>query len=392
MMFIFSLLMFVLSCADVRADAVEDLKNVLERRLTTAENVSGELHVAATYDRVRKWLPSAPQVNYWNNDSNTWKAWSISTSMPYPKAFLRNRVDASEKSLRQAEARSNKQELFRKTLDVFLDCAIPSELENLMRAAMEDQEGVSRTLDSLYSYGKVPQSDRVSAQLTLRQLEAQVKMYEAQSRASCERWEDWAGIPNDTEDPKMVPTDLENAFLMRVGLESDHFRDVTQKKLVNVSLGRDGLWTKYVPEIDFMWSKNNYFDLVNSGGPPHKYTTSWSVGITLPLAFPDYKREKAELGLAMMQAELEKTEAEKNWEQAKDDWKRISWRLNQIWKSDSAVTDVLVESTLSSYRNGKTGFAELALARRTRLDLKIEEIQLKAERLVAKATCLTECE
>lgn len=391
-MFIFSLLLLLFPVADVFADPVEDLKNVLERRLTTVSKESGELHVSASYDRVRKWLPRAPEVNYWNNDSNTWKAWSISTSVPYPKAFLRNSVDASEKSLRQAEARSNKQDQFRKTLGIFLDCAIPSELENLMRSAMEDQEGVARTLDSLYSYGKVPQSDRVSAQLTLRQLEAQVKMYEAQSRASCERWEDWAGIPNDTEDPAKVPEDLDNVFLKKVGLESDHFRDVTQKKLVSISIGREKLWTKFVPEIDVMWSKNNYFDLVNSGGPPHKYTTSWSVGLTLPLAFPDYKREKAELGLSQMQAEMEKTEAEKNWEQAKDDWKRITWRLNQIWKSDSAVTDVLVESTLSSYRNGKSGFAELALARRTRLDLKIEEIQLKAERLVAKSTCLTECE
>jgi outer membrane protein TolC len=128
-----------------------------------------------------------------------------------------------------------------------------------------------------------------------------------------------------------------------------------------------------------------------------KNTTSWTIGITLPFTFPfydntDFREERAQLGLSSMKAELERNNADKKWTEAKNDWARATSRLNEIWNKDMALADVLVESSLASYRSGKVGFADLVLARRTKIDLKVEELQLKAQRLIAKSICLTQCD
>ena len=380
------------------ADSLDIFKTVLEERVTSMRNPEKDMMVSAKYDRVRKWLPSSPQVSYASNDSRTWNNYIVSTSIPIPmKSWHRDEVENANKQYIQASAQSIKQDIFKKTLAIFLDCAVPSELEILMRKAFEDQSSVFNVLNTLYSYGKIPQSDRVSAQLSLRQIEAQVNMYDARAKAACEKWEDWARISRDTKDPEFVPTDLDNAYLKRIGLESGQFRNVTNKKLLSLTVAKEKLWSKFIPDVDFTYMKSNYFNLYLSGGPPRKWTTSWMVGMTLPLTYPlfdhsDFKRERAELSLSKVEAELQKAEADKDWEESRNDWMRISSRLKQIWDVDAATADVLVESTLSAYQHGKSGFAELALARRTRLDLRIEEIQLKAERLYAKTVCLTECE
>lgn len=238
----------------------------------------------------------------------------------------------------------------------------------------------------------------MAAEILQRQLEAQVRLQVDQAINACARWEKWADERNVEPDPGYsVPYNIENEFLKKLSLSSDRYRDLTNKKLLSISMDKERLWSKYVPDLDLMVMKNSYFDLIQSGGPPVKDTTSWSVGITLPFTFPfydntDYKGERATLGLAKMDAELEQNRAQKKWAEAKSDWNRASRRLGEISDKDLALAEVMVESSLASYRAGRAGFAELVLARRTKLDLKIEEIQLRAQRLVAKSVCLTECE
>lgn len=378
---------------------VKTLEEVLEQRLSTASEYTSDLSVVAGRDRIRAWLPTAPELSYSSNDNHTWLAWSVSTSLPIPlKSLYRDDVEVAKKNYLQSAAVVTKQDLMRQTIENFLECSVPSEMSRLLEMALSDQKVVSTISNSLYASGSVPQADRVAAELLARQMEAQVRLQKNQAINGCRRWEKWADEKDIHDDPVYaVPVDVSNSVLNRVGLSVDPNRDMSMKKLLSLSLSKEKLWSKYVPDLDFTIFKNNYFDLIQSGGPPFKHSYSWTVGIKLPFTFPfydntDFKREKAELGLDKMQAELDRNNADKKWMDAKSDWMRTTARLREIWDKDLALAEVLVESSLASYRAGKVGFADLVLARRTRLDLKVEEIQLKAQRLVAKTVCLTECE
>jgi outer membrane protein TolC len=379
--------------------APKTLEEVLQSRLSTASEFTSDLDKVASRNRVRAWLPTSPQVSYTNSDNNTWKSWTISTKFPIPfKALYRDEAEVRRRGYLQAQNSFTKQELLRETIEIYLECSVPTEMAHLMEQAWGDQKVVSSISNSLYAAGSVPQADRVAAELLARQLEAQVRMHRDQGTNACIRWEKWADEDNREEDPGyVVPNNVSDQVLTNLGLSSDRYRDMTNLKLLSISIDKEKLWSKYVPDLDLSWSRNNYFNLIKSGGPPIKFTQTWMVGITIPITFPfydntEYRQERSELGLDKMDAELEKNHSEKKWLQAKNDWMRASSRLKEIWGKDLALAEVLVESSLASYRAGKVGYADLVLARRTKLDLKVEEVQLKAQRLIAKSVCLTECE
>jgi outer membrane protein TolC len=379
--------------------AVKTLEQVIEQRLTHASEYTEDLTTVASRDRIRAWLPTAPLVSYSSNDNHSWKAYAVSTTLPIPfKSLYRDDVEKAKSKYQQAQAIETKQDLLRETIESFLDCSIPSEMALLMEVALGDQKVVSSISNSLYSAGSVPQADRVAAELLARSLEAQVRMQKDQAYNGCRRWERWADASNTEPDQiYLVPENISNTLLENLQLRVDHHRDVMEKNLIRLNLEKNKLWSKFVPDLNVTVYKNNYFNLIQSGGPPVKNTTSWSVGITLPFTFPfydntEYREERAQLGLSSMRAELERNDAEKKWTEARNDWVRATSRLNEIWTKDMALSEVLVESSLASYRSGKVGFADLVLARRTKIDLKVEELQLKAQRLIAKSICLTQCD
>ena len=379
--------------------APKTLEEVLKLRLDKASEFTRDLDTVASRNRVRAWLPSSPEVTFSSGDNNTWKAWSVSTSLPIPlKSMYRDSVELSQKKYLQAKNSYTRQELLRETIEIYLECAVPTEMSILLEQAAGDQRVVSTISNSLYASGSVPQTDRVTAELLVRQLEAQVRLQRDQASNGCIRWEKWADEENTEDDPGYrVPDDVANQFLADLNLSNDRYRELTNLRLMNLTMEKEKLWSKFVPDLELGWSRSNYFNEFLSGGPPVKYTYSWSVGIKLPFTFPfydntEYREQRAQLGLDKMKAELENNESDKKLLEAKTDWKRATLRLRQILSKDFALAEVLLESSLASYRAGKVGFADLVLSRRAKLDLRIEEVQLKAQRLMAKSVCLTECD
>src|SRR5262249_17736934 len=74
------------------------------------------------------------------------------------------------------------------------------------------------------------------------------------------------------------------------------------------------------------------------------------------------------------------------------EYRRTSRRLKELQSRDLSLAQALVESTLSAYRAGKLGFAELVLARKTLADLTVQEIQLRGNKILAHLRCLKACE
>lgn len=370
---------------------------VLKHKVLSSNEHVRDLEIVAGRERVRSWLPSAPSVSYSSNDNHSWRAWSLGTSMPFPlKSLYRDSYQASNARVLKAEAQSSKQEILRNTVEIFLECSVPFEMTKLIEQSLKDQSIITSITASLYATGSIPQADRVASELQLRQLNAQVRIQKELAEVGCEKWKEWSDEAA-SENNYAIQSDISTETLNEIGMTANPRRDLLKNKLESLTLNRESLWSKYIPDLDVNIYKNNYFDLYLSGGPPVKHTYSWTVGITLPFNFPfydntEFRRESAEIGIARLRAEYERSETEKSWEQAKKDWRRISERLSEINGKDLALAEAFVESSVASYRSGKVGLADLVLARKTRLELKIEEINLKAQKLVAKTVCLTECE
>lgn len=374
------------------------LENVIRTKISRSNEYVRDLETVADRERIRAWLPTSPNISYSSNDNHTWKAWTVSTSVPLPiKSYYRDGFHSSAGRLMKEDARQSKQEILQETVEIYLDCFVPREMVHLLEEALNDQKIMTSVASSLYATGAIPQSDRVASELQLRQLDAQFKAQADSMEIGCHRWSRFGEeIPKQNESDEIAST-ISDEILESLDLKTDAKKDFVERKLENISLNKKHLWSKYIPDLEFSAAKNNYFDLYKSGGPPIKYTYNWTVGITLPFTFPfydntEYRKEYAELSIARMKAELERTQTRKIWQQAKRDWKRIVKRLHEIETKDMALAEAFVEGSLASYRSGKVGLADLALARKTKLDLKIEQVNLKAQKLMAKTICLSECE
>lgn len=381
----------------VSSGAAKTLEEVIEEKVNSRATPIQGLNRAYSRERIAHWLPNSTQLSYSSNDNQSWKAWNLTTNVPFPiKSLYRDEVEAAKADYNKLSAEALKQKVIREIVEVHLDCAIPTEMTILLTGALRDQRIVSAISNSLYATGSVTQSDRVASDLQLRQLESQVRAQEDLAKDACARWFQFAQEHDDTT-KQVVSADISNKLLLNLGLAKDLNKDVLDKKLIGLGFSKEKLWSKHLPDLEVGFMKSTYFDLYKSGGPPTKYTYGWSVGVTLPFNLPFYDdsayvKEAAELTLEKLNTEYERSGAERAWEQAKKDWKRNSERLREISSRDLAMADVLVQGSLASYRTGKIDFSTMVLARRTKLDLQIEEIQLKAQRLLAKTVCLTECE
>lgn len=387
----------IISGVSAASSSFSGFEDVVKKKVQFADEYSRDLETVTERDRKSSWLPTSPTVSYSSNDNHSWRAWSLTTSVPLPiKSAYRDSYQAANAKYLRSGALSVKHEVLRNTVELFLECSVPFEMTKLIEQSLKDQSIIASITASLYATGSIPQADRVASELQLRQLNAQVRMQKEMAEVGCEKWQQWSG---DVLDEKSfeIQSDISQATLVEIGMAQNPRKDLLKNKLESLALNRQSLWAKYIPDLEVGVMRNNYFDLYLSGGPPVKYTYSWTVGIKLPLNFPfydntEFRRESADIGIEKLRTQFEKNEADKAWMQARKDWKRISERLQEISGKDLALAEAFVEGSIASYRSGKVGLADLVLARKTRLELKIEEINLKAQKLLAKSICLTECE
>ena len=121
------------------------------------------------------------------------------------------------------------------------------------------------------------------------------------------------------------------------------------------------------------------------------------VSMNIPLLFPFYERselirEQAEKRIASQRANMRLLQSQKTEEDAGYDFRRNKKVFEKLIAHDLPMAETMVDSTLAAYKQGKLGFSELILAKRTWLDLKKEEVNLKLSMLNARLICLNTCE
>ena len=113
----------------------------------------------------------------------------------------------------------------------------------------------------------------------------------------------------------------------------------------------------------------------------------------VPVLYPfsekkELERQHAQADLDRAVAESQRLAAERDRDDAFREYVRSKSRLEELRSKDLPYAEALMESTFSAYKSGKLGIAELVLARKTLMDLRAQDIQLRGEIISAHLRCL----
>ncbi len=76
-------------------------------------------------------------------------------------------------------------------------------------------------------------------------------------------------------------------------------------------------------------------------------------------------------------AELQALSAHEDREEALLEYQRNKARLAELREKDLPFAEALIDSAFSAYKAGKLGLAEFVLARKTLMDLRAQDVQLR---------------
>jgi outer membrane protein TolC len=347
-------------------------------------------------DRWRRFLIHEPQAQITNADDSASVSYGLSLTTPFPgKSFALMQTDRAKFEAEQSELQAKRYELSKTIASAYLECATNRELMGLQKNAVEDFGTLAGSLQMLYEAGHSTQAERIGAQLQFRQASADLESLESHSEEACRKWFALIGPETDQNLPTSIPDDLKDSTLAAIGAATaDQARGTAQLNLAETSAKLR--WWNQAPDLTWSVNRNHY--LYAPASPSGRdWTTSVTVGVTLPLFFPF--TESVEAKRTLEQATIDQTAALIQVASANVDrqggaleFRRSQRRLKVLRERDIPLAEALVESTYAAYKSGKLGYAELILSRKTYLDLKTQEIQLRGISVQSRLRCLDQCE
>ena len=356
---------------------------------------------AAEIDRFARFLPNNPNINYTDADNRSWKTYGATLNVGLPgKAFALSGIDKAIVKAESAEICAKKNELARFILDTYAECSSSAEIIDVLEEATEELSTLERTITARYESGQSTQSERIGIQLQLRQATIELNDAKDKAQVACQKLhsivKEWKEPFDFADKDVTLPDDLDQEIVGHMGHRSPEI--VRSENEVNIARARiDAVVWDNLPDLTFGFYRNYYNRVVASPIIPTQWTTTWMVQVNIPLLFHFYngneiRKERANYMIAERRADMARLEARKDQDKAARDFRRNKVILERLRKHDLPMSEVMVDSTLASYKGGRLGFSELILAKRTWLDLKKEEIQLKLSLLNNRLICLSECD
>ncbi|PWU18336.1 MAG: hypothetical protein C5B49_07265 [Bdellovibrio sp.] len=346
-------------------------------------------------DRWRRFLPKEPQFQYGNADNLSAESYGISLTTSFPgKSFAAMDLDRTKSSADRLELQARRHEAAKLIVKSYLDCASNKALVDLQRTAVDDFSTLARSLKGLYEAGHSTQAEKIGAELQERQARVDLVTAENHADANCKKWLELFGHADAEFLPAGIPDDLTGETLKNLGSETaDEARGAAQ--LATSKATQEFRWWAQAPDLTWTATRNHYLNPAASPAA-QEWTTTLSVAFTLPLFFPftesvEARRAGAQAVLDQSAAQQSLITAKADRQEASQEFERDARRLMELRKQDIPLGEALVESTSAAYRSGKLGYAELILSRKTLLDLKNQEIQMKVALLMARLGCLDAC-
>lgn len=354
------------------------------------------LYQLSQFDRVRRFLPNEPQLQLARNDDRTAEVISLNETMGFPgKGFALARLDTARSLSQQAELESRKYDIAKQTTQIYLDCASSIASVDLLKTSLEDLQTLARSLRVRYESGVATLAENIGTELQLRQQRTDLAAAQDKAAGSCQRLHTLLHLQPMTAVTYELPDDLDERLLKELSpLTSDENRSQAVQRLAQATL-KTAVWAQ-LPDITLSAAKNYYVFL--PGSPSGKGVTyNYGVSLTAPALFPFYaftetKRTRSQALSDQAVAQVQWLLAHADRVDAAKEYRRSQKRLRELRENDLSMAQALMESTYSAYKTGKLGFAELVLARKTLLDLKTQDIQLRGSVVSAHLRCLQTCE
>lgn len=347
-------------------------------------------------DRWRRFLPNEPQLLYSNADDRTNVAWGVAETFAFPgKSLASARLDTARAHAQKAEWAAKRYELARLAAQVYLDAASARAAVEIQRHNADDYEALGKTLKARYQSGQATQAETIGVDLQLRQLKADLDAQTDHAAVAERRLKSLLELPPEVETTLELPDDLPSSLAKELtGPTADLLRAEGANEVAKAQR-RLALWSQ-LPDLSVSALRNRYY-YPESGSPNGKGAT-WTLGaaVTLPVFFPFWEgaeasRARSQAVIDSSAARLSALAAKSDIEDAAKEYARSQERLKQVRSQDLPLAEALMESTLSSYKAGKLGFAELVLARKTLSDIRAQEVQLRSAVIAARLRCLDRC-
>ena len=380
------------------ATSAMGLDESIQRRLRDSPFIAAQRKQAdlTAGDRWRRFLVHEPQFIYNNVDSSNQESWGLGLVTPFPgKSFAYTEFDRVRAATEKAEIGAKKQDLAKQVSDAYLDCAGSRALLEIQQLAIHDLETLWHSLSAMYESGHASQAERIGAELQLRQTQADLATSTDKAETTCRKWRKLMAHEGSELMPDGVPEDLTPTTMAELGSRSaDETRGEAAFALAEAN---DHLrWWAQAPDLNWSYARNHYLNLPTSQTGA-EWTTTVGVTVTIPIFFfaaesIEAQRTRAQANIDRHAAEVQTLNARADREDAGKEFRRDKDRLKQLREKDIALAEALVQSTLSAYKIGKLGFAELMMSRKTLSDLRTQMVQLKVATVQARLRCLDQCE
>jgi outer membrane protein TolC len=358
-----------------------------------------ELVRAAELDRFARFLPNNPTVSYADSDNHSWKTYGVSLLVGLPgKAFALREVDNVVLKSQQSEMYAKKIELAQFVVDRYSACASTKELLAILDVAVKELDILKNAITARYEMGQSTQAERIGIELQHRQANIEYMTLVDQSKVACQKYVQYLN-DNELDESAFaseLSEDLDSSLLAEMGHQSlDIIRAINDVRLAEAET--DVAFWRAAPDLTFSYYRNYYNKVVASPIIPTQWTSSYLVSLNIPLLFPFYeqneiRRARAQNMIASQRARLRRIESEKLIEDAANSFIRSKQILKKLKNHDLPMAETMLESTFAAYKQGKLGFSELILSKRTWLDLKKEEVNLKLNLITSRLICLSSCE
>lgn len=395
------MLLFLLASRLVAAEANLSLKVAIKEALAhspivRAQNAATEVTLD---DRWRRYLPNEPTLIYTVNDNTSMVQYGIGLGIPFPgKVIAMGQMDRARAAEARAELESRRFDVAAEVTDAYLECAAAEATVAMQSQTVGDLETVFATLKAQYESGHGTQAEKIGAELQSRQARADLDVARNKQLTSCRkfagRWaiESGRALPDPDLD---LPDDLDDEVINELGSRTaDEARSAAAALVADAT--RRVAWWGEAPDLNVQ-AFRNYYPTFMASPNGHVWTNGISVSMKFPLFFPfssgaDVKREKAQARIDENQAFAKQVDARADVDEARKEYRHARGRLRELREKDLILAQALVESTSSAYRQGRLGFAELVLSRRTLTDLRAQDIALRTTIVAAHLRCLNSCQ
>ena len=383
------------------AEANLSLKTAINEALAHSPSIRAQAEATAVSvdDRWRRYLPNEPQLTYSANDNTSMVQYGVALAIPFPgKVFAMSGLDTARATAARAELDSRRFDVAVEVTDAYLECAGAEATMEMHTQTVNDLETVFATLKAQYESGHGTQAEKIGAELQSRQARADLDVARSRQITSCRKFAGRWAIESGRELPQPdldLPDDLDDGVVAQLSARTaDEARADAQARVAHASITT--AWWSEAPDLNVA-ANRNYYPTFMASPNAQVWTNSISVSMKFPLFFPfssgaDVKRAKALARLDENQAFAKQVGARADVDEARKEYQHARGRLRELREKDLILAQALVESTSSAYRQGRLGFAELILSRKTMADLRAQDINLRTTIVAAHLRCLNSCQ